>query len=178
MSNNQLNGTIPSSVGNLKQLQYLYLNNNQLSGEIPSSIGNLKQLFDLELYDNQLSGAIPSSIGKLKFLRSLHLYNNQLSGEIPRSVHKLTLLNSVGIDNNQLTQNSNVDHPVNDQYHRYYYLNGSNNRFTFNGFEFVAKGIQMQFTLRRYLLPFIRTVVSYLFLQEVRSATILTIGSV
>src|SRR4051794_10914956 len=36
-----LNGSIPSSFGNLTNLQRLELSSNQLSGNIPSSIGNL-----------------------------------------------------------------------------------------------------------------------------------------
>src|SRR5689334_25200283 len=41
---NSLNGTIPSSIGNLANLQYLNLSGNQLQGAIPPSIGNLVNL--------------------------------------------------------------------------------------------------------------------------------------
>src|SRR5689334_22051974 len=46
---NNLNGTIPSSIGNIKYLETLSLPYNQLSGSIPSSIGNLKYLTSLYL---------------------------------------------------------------------------------------------------------------------------------
>jgi len=39
-----LYGSIPSEIGNLKDLVWLYLNNNQLSGPIPPEIGNLVNL--------------------------------------------------------------------------------------------------------------------------------------
>ena len=41
---NQLSGSIPSSLGNLSNLEVLSLGSNQLSGSIPSSLGNLSNL--------------------------------------------------------------------------------------------------------------------------------------
>jgi Leucine-rich repeat (LRR) protein len=66
---NQLNGSIPESIGDLDQLQELYLDNNQLSGTIPSSIGS-SSLEYLYLYSNQLSGLIPISIADMPNLSS------------------------------------------------------------------------------------------------------------
>jgi Leucine-rich repeat (LRR) protein len=51
-----LSGGIPSSLGNLVNLQFLALNYNQFSGSIPSSLGNLVNLQILALNSNQLSG--------------------------------------------------------------------------------------------------------------------------
>ena len=59
---NGLTGVIPSAIGNLVNLNDLYLSYNQLSGEIPSSIGNLVNLIELYLSSNQLNGEIPESI--------------------------------------------------------------------------------------------------------------------
>lgn len=44
---NKFVGTIPSSIGDLSQLESLYLMNNYLSGTIPSSISRLSQLREL-----------------------------------------------------------------------------------------------------------------------------------
>jgi hypothetical protein len=41
LSNNHLNDSIPTSIGNLSGLSYLLLRNNQLSGPMPSSLSNL-----------------------------------------------------------------------------------------------------------------------------------------
>jgi len=83
---NGLTGVIPPAIGNLVNLEGLYLASNQLSGEIPSAIGNLVNLNDLYLSYNQLSGEIPSEIGNLVNLIDLYLSSNQLSGEIPESI--------------------------------------------------------------------------------------------
>src|SRR3954454_14841655 len=63
---NNLSGTLPASIGNLVNLEYLDFWNNQLSGTIPSSIGNLVNLEDLDLTFNHFSGNIPAAIGNLK----------------------------------------------------------------------------------------------------------------
>ena len=57
-----------------------------MSGEIPPELGNLANLQELFLYGNQLSGEIPPELGNLANLQELFLYGNQLSGEIPPEV--------------------------------------------------------------------------------------------
>ena len=75
---NKLTGAIPSALGNLSNLQRLYLWDNELSGMIPSALGNLSNLQQLNLWGNPLSGALPSSLGNLSNLQSLGLSNTQL----------------------------------------------------------------------------------------------------
>jgi Leucine-rich repeat (LRR) protein len=103
MQNNQLTGSIPSSIGSLTNLEYLYLYTNQLTGSIPYSIGSLLKLTGLGLYTNQLTGSIPSSIGSLLKLEELDLDTNQLTGSIPYSIGSLTNLEYFGLFTNQLT---------------------------------------------------------------------------
>ena len=64
----KLTGSIPSSIGNLINLEILMLNNNQLTGSIPSSIGNLTNLYNLVISENQLTGVIPSEICNVVFI--------------------------------------------------------------------------------------------------------------
>lgn len=54
-------------------LLFLDLSYNHLSGTIPSSLGQLTNLQYLELFGNQLSERIPSSLGQLASLQSLSL---------------------------------------------------------------------------------------------------------
>ncbi|KAF7127894.1 hypothetical protein RHSIM_Rhsim11G0113500 [Rhododendron simsii] len=86
------NGLIPDIIGSLKQLLALDLNSNSFSGSIPPSIGDLSNLYVLDLTNNSLSGTIPVSSGttpgldKLLNTRHFHFGNNQLSGAIPSSL--------------------------------------------------------------------------------------------
>ena len=103
LNSNQLDGTIPSSLGNLSNLEHLLLSGNQLTGAIPAELGNLSNLGWLDLYGNQLTGTIPSSLGSLSNLGYLYLSNNQLTGAIPSSLGSLNNLDALYLDGNQLT---------------------------------------------------------------------------
>lgn len=53
---NNLNGILPSSIGNLTALTLLKLSTNFIQGELPSTIGNLVQLTELDVDDNRFTG--------------------------------------------------------------------------------------------------------------------------
>ncbi len=97
---NQLSGPLPASLGNLSNLQDLWLNSNQLSGSIPSTAGN-PSLVTIWLRSNQLSGPIPS-FGANPGLLDLDLGLNQLSGTIP-SFAANTSLQNLYLHSNQLS---------------------------------------------------------------------------
>ncbi|XP_030928017.1 receptor-like protein 7 [Quercus lobata] len=84
VSCNNLNGTIPEEIGELKSLRLLNFSHNALTGHIPPSLGNLTQLESLDLSSNNLTGEIPVQLAdSLTFLSFLNLSFNHLVGLIP-----------------------------------------------------------------------------------------------
>jgi type IX secretion system substrate protein/Leucine Rich Repeat (LRR) protein len=102
-ANHNITGTIPPEIGNLKQLQYLYLYNNQLSGSIPPEIGKLKMLTELYLNGDQLSGSLPPQIGNLTNLVTADLHNNHFSDTIPAQIGNLINIQTLGLSSNNFT---------------------------------------------------------------------------
>ena len=95
------NGPIPDWIGELSNLQYLYLNNNDFSGELPISQLSKLKLKALSLGNNQFSGAFPDISG-LSELSYLDLTNNQFSGAFP-DISGLSELSLLGLSNNQFS---------------------------------------------------------------------------
>ncbi len=89
LTNNNLIGIIPASIGNISNLMELWLNENQLTGSIPSSIGNLTHLITLWLNENQLTASFPSFLQNLTALQNLGLAYNQITGPIPAFIGSL-----------------------------------------------------------------------------------------
>ncbi|PHT67150.1 hypothetical protein T459_31575 [Capsicum annuum] len=102
LSNNQLTGSIPSSFGNLRNLQTLFLDRNNLIEEIPSSICNLTSLKVLYLSRNTLKGKFPQCLGNITGLQYVMMSHNNLSGELPPSICNLTSLQSLDLCRNNL----------------------------------------------------------------------------
>lgn len=100
---NQLSGSLPTEIGELTNLVWLIGSTNQFSGAIPSSIGNLTKLDRIFLEKNQLTDSILPSIGNLPDLWALLLNDNQLSGPIPPTLGNLKKLRFFYLYNNQLT---------------------------------------------------------------------------
>jgi receptor kinase-like protein len=92
LSSNNLYGSIPQEIGNLKGLVLFSAGWNKLSGEIPITLGECQLLQSLHLQNNMLSGSIPALQGQLQGLESLDLSSNNLSGQIPKFLGNLTML--------------------------------------------------------------------------------------
>eukprot|EP00300_Choanocystis_sp_HF-7_P016272 c19360_g1_i2.p1 GENE.c19360_g1_i2~~c19360_g1_i2.p1 ORF type:complete len:875 (+),score=187.56 c19360_g1_i2:214-2838(+) len=97
-----LSGPIPSQLGLLTRLVYLYLDECFQCGQIPSQIGRLTSLLHLLMEQMELSGPVPSEIGRLTGLEYLSLYDNQLTGTIPSQIYKLTRLTELQFGYNHL----------------------------------------------------------------------------
>ncbi|KAJ0442706.1 putative protein kinase RLK-Pelle-LRR-VIII-1 family [Helianthus annuus] len=84
LANNRLSGPIPPKLFNSNMsLIHVIVNNNQLSGTIPSTIGTVKTLEVVRLDSNSLSGTVPQNLSDLKSVTELYLSNNKLSGPVP-----------------------------------------------------------------------------------------------
>ena len=92
LDGNRLTGQIPSELARLVNLTHLYLFDNQLHGPIPGELGELSRLVHLCLNGNSLTGGIPPELGRLSALRWLHLHDNlDLSGFLPDTLIELEL---------------------------------------------------------------------------------------
>uniref|UniRef100_A0A0E0JKU5 non-specific serine/threonine protein kinase n=1 Tax=Oryza punctata TaxID=4537 RepID=A0A0E0JKU5_ORYPU len=130
-SNNYLEGSIPSTLKNLCNLQELDLyginidapiselmerlpkcswnklrkmdlHNANLTGELPIWIGNLTSLGYLDLSQNMIGGSIPGGVGKLTSLNYLDLSQNMLVGHLPIGMGYLTSLTILDLSENRL----------------------------------------------------------------------------
>ena len=104
LSFNKLNGTIPSEIGKLSKLELLALNGNNLNGKIPSSIGDLSALKELHLSSNKLNGVIPTPIGNLAKLEILNVFDNELSGTLPIGLSYSENLKKLVVAENELIE--------------------------------------------------------------------------
>ncbi|EES01852.1 hypothetical protein BDA96_03G405600 [Sorghum bicolor] len=96
-------GDVPESIGDLKNLTWLFLGQCNLRGEIPASVFDLVSLGTLDFSRNQITGVFPKAISKLRNLWKIELYQNNLTGEIPQELATLTLLSEFDVSRNQLT---------------------------------------------------------------------------
>ncbi len=76
ISQNEITGIIPVTMGDLSSLSTLWLDDNQLTGTIPDELGSATNLQVLWVDNNKLTGAIPENFLDLDFLMELTIYNN------------------------------------------------------------------------------------------------------
>ena len=100
---NDLTGSILPALGNLANLESLYLHLNALTGPIPGELGSLVNLESLGLWGNALTGPIPGELGSLVNLESLDLSENALTGPIPGELGSLVNLGTLVLGGNDLT---------------------------------------------------------------------------
>ncbi|XP_074284251.1 receptor-like protein EIX2 [Silene latifolia] len=101
LSYNMMNGKLPSSLGQLTNLNYLDLCGTSMNGSLPSSMGKLTNLNHLDLSYNEFKGGIPASfVNLLSTLTYLDLSNNKLSGLIPDFIRHLTRIKHLDISSN------------------------------------------------------------------------------
>ena len=103
LSRNDLSGPIPPELGSLANLETLFLGDNELTGAIPPELGNLANLEILSLFDNRLTGPIPPVLGNLANLETLNVFGDELTGTIPAELGNLANLERLSLSRNRLT---------------------------------------------------------------------------
>ncbi|XP_058737006.1 cuscuta receptor 1-like [Vicia villosa] len=101
LSHNQLNGSIPSELGNLTRILALNLSNNYFSGKIPTTFSNLVQVESLDLSFNMLSGQIPPQLSGLTSLEVFSVAHNNLSGTTPERKGQFITFDESSYEGNQ-----------------------------------------------------------------------------
>ena len=95
ISENNLEGALPSQIAKLKNLEKLDVSGNDMTG-IPAEIGQLEKLEELSYADNNITG-LPLEIGNLDNLKELDLRGNDYSeydlGLIKKELPNLLVLN-------------------------------------------------------------------------------------
>lgn len=128
LSNNNLRGTLPNELSQLKnlsvvslngndlidpfpwflkecaQLKSLNLGSNEFSGVLSPEIGQMNRLEFLALDDNHFTGAIPAELANLKQLKTLLLGWNRFTGHIPRELAAMPNLEKLLVNSNLLRE--------------------------------------------------------------------------
>ncbi|XP_060209245.1 probable LRR receptor-like serine/threonine-protein kinase At1g53430 [Lycium barbarum] len=102
LSRNYLNGSIPSSYGQLR-ITILSLLGNRISGPIPKELGDIETLEELNLENNLLEGPLPTNLGSLSRLRKMMLSANFLNGTVPENFSNLKNMTDFRIDGNRIS---------------------------------------------------------------------------
>ena len=96
---NHLVGSLPSTLGNLVELEHFDLANNGFTGEIPASLGKCENLKVLRLRGMKgLTGPLPETLGNLSKLEQIHLDQNMHTGPIPKSFKQLKMLEQIDVN--------------------------------------------------------------------------------
>ncbi|WMV15818.1 hypothetical protein MTR67_009203 [Solanum verrucosum] len=104
LANNPLNGVLPDSIGNLsKAIEIFDLSSCEIRGKIPVGIGNLSNLNTLYLFGNDLTGSVPTTLCDLPILQGLRLDNNRLTGPLPECLYKLSSLGLFNLSYNHIS---------------------------------------------------------------------------
>ena len=99
-----LEGALPESMSLLSNVDTLYLDNNRLSGDIVAAAANMEYLGEIYAEDNRLTGTLEEgSFADRPLLHYLDLSGNQIQGIVPVSLLENPYLQVLDLHNNQLS---------------------------------------------------------------------------
>ncbi|XP_035545121.1 probable leucine-rich repeat receptor-like protein kinase At5g63930 [Juglans regia] len=100
LAENKFSGPMPSIFFNMSSLQHIDLSNNTRSGTLPPEVGNLTMLIQLYLANNHFEGSLPPSLFKCKQLQYLSLWSNNFKGKLSPEIGNLTKLTFLSLPYN------------------------------------------------------------------------------
>lgn len=103
MPGNQVTGTISADVLNLYYLEQLNLQSNNLGGDLPTALFDRPSLKSIDLGQNNLTGSLKPAIQQLVNLEYLAMNDNQIAGSLPWEIGKIPNLQSLYLQNNLLS---------------------------------------------------------------------------
>ena len=134
LHDNQFEGGIPKSLGDICTLYGLYLSSNNLNGQVLEFFHNLQgctkdSLEILHLGGNQIKGPMPK-FAKFPSLRELDLSNNKFNGSVAEKIETLYKLEFLDLRSNMLE--GIISEALLSNFLNLYYLELSSNSFTSN----------------------------------------------
>lgn len=103
LNQRNIQGTIPSAIGDLKELVNFTVYTNRLSGTVTPRFCELTKLQVLDFFDNQITGAIPTCINQMTALRQILINKNPLTGSLPTGLCSLSSLQALALSTSQLS---------------------------------------------------------------------------
>ncbi|KAI3817905.1 hypothetical protein L1987_11705 [Smallanthus sonchifolius] len=97
ISNRNVSGTIPVSIGYLTGLRYLNISGNQFTGPFPTAIFELPFLQTFDINHNLFGSSFPPGISKLKYLTLFDAYSNSFVGPLPTEFVRLRFLEHLNL---------------------------------------------------------------------------------
>ena len=99
---NEIEDTIPPDLGNLSKMKHLLLYRNKIYGELPS-LRNMTELKRLYVMQNQLSGDITDLLPDNSQISDFRIYDNEFTGHIDESSFREDVLEKFWFSNNQIS---------------------------------------------------------------------------
>ncbi|KAJ6715602.1 LEUCINE-RICH REPEAT-CONTAINING PROTEIN [Salix viminalis] len=100
LGRNRFSGTIPDELFSSDMTPiHVLLHDNNLTGSIPSTLGLVQSLKAVRFEGNSLTGPVPSNLNNLTNVTTLILSNNKLTGPVP-NLTGMAYLNYLDLSNN------------------------------------------------------------------------------
>lgn len=95
-------GNLPSSIGELSELEYFILYKNEMNIDLPSTFHNLSKLKNFRSYFNNFPNGFSNDMQNLMNLDTVFIHNAGLQGVVPSIFFKLPKLKQLSLENNYL----------------------------------------------------------------------------